>query len=282
MEAVGLMFTDVRDKLFLGELVKRRMPDVQLFTYGGHLLYARADRRDWLNGMLVFSTYPLVLDSQWWLKSDTAQSRMAFPTDGAEGTYNATLLLLERSNQMLDYGGPSDTSNLPGRPARLSTASGMGERSGRRGDVSAQDVSRLVWSRLVPSIDFRRTVDCATIVGARLICVRHYRRRTPVILSVTSLTLLYRRVADRVTLARAIQRWLRTKRSARGPVWVPTEALVQLGPTLVALRFMFLAPWVRHTKHEGTAVRDPSFGYQIVLQFQRLMYLVSCSSASSA
>ena len=112
MEAVGLMFTDVRDKLFLGELVKRRMPNVQLFTYGGHLLYARPERRDWLNGMLVFSTYPLVPDNQWWLRPDIAQSRMAFPTDGAEGTYNATLLLLQRSGQMLDYGGPIDIDSV--------------------------------------------------------------------------------------------------------------------------------------------------------------------------
>lgn len=273
VQAVGLMFTDVRDKLFLGELVKRRMPDVQLFTYGGHLLYARADRRDWLNGMLVFSTYPLVLDNQWWLKPDRAQSRMAFPTDGAEGTYNATLLLLERRDQMLDYGGPSDTSNLPGRPpvsrrppvwVSVVGAGGMFPLRTYR-DSTSRDSSP-VWISAAPLAvppPGEPVLSVFAIAGAVLL----------MILSVTSLTLLYRRLADRVMLARAIQRWLRAKRTAKRPVWVPTDGLVQWGPMLVALRFMLLAPRVRDpTEPARTAVRDPSFGYQVVLQFQRLMY----------
>jgi len=100
---VGLLATDVRDKLFLGEELRRRMPDVQFFTYESNVLYLRSDKNLALRGTLVFSTYPLILDNQW-LTADTGQNqRFAFSSDGMQGTYNATLMQLGVTKALLDY-----------------------------------------------------------------------------------------------------------------------------------------------------------------------------------
>lgn len=92
IRAVGLMATDVRDKLFLASLVRDEYPDVQLFTFESNKLLLRADHNRALHGTLVFSTYPLLLESQWW--TGRSGSRIPFPNDGAQGVYNATLVQL--------------------------------------------------------------------------------------------------------------------------------------------------------------------------------------------
>lgn len=114
---VGLLATDVRDKLFLGEELRRRMPDVQFFTYESNVLYLRSDKNLALRGMLVFSTYPLILDNQWSTTDTTQNQRFAFGSDGMQGTYNATLMLLGQSRAVLDYRPtrkyPEDRDSLP-------------------------------------------------------------------------------------------------------------------------------------------------------------------------
>jgi hypothetical protein len=100
---VGLLATDVRDKLFLGDEIRKRVRDVQFFTYESNVLYLRADRSRALRGMLVLSTYPLILDNQWSTSGSGEARRLAFGSDGAEGVYNATLVQLGRRQTMLDY-----------------------------------------------------------------------------------------------------------------------------------------------------------------------------------
>ena len=100
---VGLLATDVRDKLFLGEELRRRMPDVQFFTYESNVLYLRSDKNLALRGMLVFSTYPLILDNQWFTGDARQNQRFAFSSDGMQGTYNATLIQLGFTKAVLDY-----------------------------------------------------------------------------------------------------------------------------------------------------------------------------------
>jgi len=100
---VGLLATDVRDKLFLGEELRKRMPDVQFFTYESNVLYLRSDKNLALRGMLVFSTYPLILDNQEMTADAKQNQRFAFSSDGMQGTYNATLLQLGYPSALLDY-----------------------------------------------------------------------------------------------------------------------------------------------------------------------------------
>ena len=70
------------------------MPDVQFFTYESNVLYLRSDKNLALRGMLVFATYPLILDNQWFTADADQKQRFAFSSDGVQGTYNATLMQL--------------------------------------------------------------------------------------------------------------------------------------------------------------------------------------------
>jgi hypothetical protein len=106
VRVVGLVATDVRDKLFLGTEIRKRVRDVQLFTYESNVLYLRPDLNEWLRGMLVFSTYPLFLHNQLWTPSRNGSQQVAFASDGAEGVYNAALTLLGNDALLAEYGEP--------------------------------------------------------------------------------------------------------------------------------------------------------------------------------
>ena len=110
---IGLLATDVRDKLFLGKELKQRVRDVRFFTFESNVLYLRPDHSRWLRGMLVFSTYPLLLEPH----VDAADSRhLAFADEGAEGIYNATLVQLGTRQAMRDYGRLGPDSLPAGHP----------------------------------------------------------------------------------------------------------------------------------------------------------------------
>jgi hypothetical protein len=115
---VGLLATDVRDKLFLGDEIRRRVPDVQFFTYESNVLYLRSDRTSALRGMLVFSTYPLLLQNQR-ADSGSRTELRTFASDGAEGVYNATLVQLGDASEVLDY--RSGRNSAPRPPVWLTT-----------------------------------------------------------------------------------------------------------------------------------------------------------------
>ena len=112
IRAVGLLFTDVRDKLVLADELKKRVHDLQLFTFESNVLYLRPDYGQALRGMLVLSTYPLVPANQRW--TGARRTALMFSSDGAEGTYNATLYQLGDTAQMLDYhGGTLEPTDRP-------------------------------------------------------------------------------------------------------------------------------------------------------------------------
>jgi hypothetical protein len=102
--ALGIMATDVRDKLFLARAVKERLRDIQLFTFESNVLFLRPDFAPWLRGMVVLSTYPLFAESQAW--TGRGNSYHPFSHDGSQGAFNATLMLLGRTNALVDYRPP--------------------------------------------------------------------------------------------------------------------------------------------------------------------------------
>ncbi|MDB4949516.1 MAG: hypothetical protein JWM27_2165 [Gemmatimonadetes bacterium] len=109
IRAVGLQFTDVRDNLFLAREVRQRLHGVQLFTFDANALYLRPDRNESLNGMLVFSSYPMMVESQDWgrIGTDDARTQQLFASAGAEGTYNAALMQLGAFRHLVDYAWPT-------------------------------------------------------------------------------------------------------------------------------------------------------------------------------
>lgn len=122
---VGLLATDVRDKLFLSDELRRRGRDLQFFTYESNVLYLRPDRRPSLAGMLVLSTYPLAYGTQPRSEIRLRRQWFAFANDGAEGIFNATRLQLDSTARLVDYDGERDGAST-GRPPVWLTTVGSG------------------------------------------------------------------------------------------------------------------------------------------------------------
>lgn len=111
---VGLLATDVQDRLFLGRLVHEHCPDVTLFAIGSDLLYAHPQYAADLEGMLLASTYPLFTENQTWTYPHRGrQISFQFPSNEAEGVFNATLALLGKTELMVEYGIPLESPKLP-------------------------------------------------------------------------------------------------------------------------------------------------------------------------
>ncbi|MEP7348258.1 MAG: hypothetical protein ABI877_23530, partial [Gemmatimonadaceae bacterium] len=134
IRAVIIQATDVRDKLSLAREIKRRMRSVQLLTFENHLLFLRPEFSQYLDGMFVISTYPLLLENQWWSpREDAAYDRsqdrplelLAFANDAGVGGYNALASLLSNSSSQLEYRAPFQESVLStGRPPLWLTVTG--------------------------------------------------------------------------------------------------------------------------------------------------------------
>jgi hypothetical protein len=110
IEYVGVFATDVKDRLFLAEEVLAHCTNASVFTFDSDLLYGRSDA---LDGMLVYSAYPLFAMNQRWSYPFTASMRLQFVSGNAQGVYNATVALLQgqdapSSDGLLEYGEPFD------------------------------------------------------------------------------------------------------------------------------------------------------------------------------
>jgi hypothetical protein len=109
---VLLFATDVRDKLFLARELKRRLPDLQLATTESNVLYLEPELNRYLRGMIVLSTYPLLLRDPRWTPQSGFSEQLMFASEGAEGTFNATLVhIAERMGEetwrwLADYSIP--------------------------------------------------------------------------------------------------------------------------------------------------------------------------------
>ncbi len=106
IQYVGLVATDVRDKLFLGRQIALNCPGVTLFTLDSDILLAHPKYIPFLRGMLVASTYPLTNRNQVWTPDATPRDFFQFPSGGTEGVFNATLVLLGRDDALVEYGPP--------------------------------------------------------------------------------------------------------------------------------------------------------------------------------
>ncbi len=110
-----LVATDVRDKLFLGTELRRRLHGLRLVVLESNVLYLRPEYTAQLRGMLVVSSYPLVPAAQAWADaSRRATPRVYFPNEGAEAMYNAVLWQLGEGRKASDYRVPESERTGPG------------------------------------------------------------------------------------------------------------------------------------------------------------------------
>jgi hypothetical protein len=107
VEAVIIVASSTSDVLFLVDRVRRSFPNVTIVVNDADLIYLKGDVL--LEGVLVASTYPLLP----WAQRITFpfegdETLLMFPSSGAQGVYNATLLLLDdlTTANLLDYGTP--------------------------------------------------------------------------------------------------------------------------------------------------------------------------------
>lgn len=103
---VGLIASDMRDKLFLIRLIREYCPDVRIFLTGGDLLFSHPDYRYHCRGVIVGTTYPLMPQNQRWVDAN-ANDRVLFPNVGAQGYYNATLMHMGLNSSLLEYKAPA-------------------------------------------------------------------------------------------------------------------------------------------------------------------------------
>ena len=124
IHAVGILATDVRDTIFLAREIHLHCPSTLAFTVNSDLLYTHPEASPSTRGMLVFTPYPLFDLNQVWTPPFLGEaSRLQFSNQAAEGVYNATLALLGRPLQMLEYGRPF-VFQQEARPALWVTAVG--------------------------------------------------------------------------------------------------------------------------------------------------------------
>jgi hypothetical protein len=104
---VEIVATDIEDLIFLAQQIRSNCPDTVIVSLSEDLRFLHSDVNQDLRGMLVFSTYPLFSANQSWTYPFIGErQRSQFPSDNAEGVYNATLALLGRAESMLEYGSP--------------------------------------------------------------------------------------------------------------------------------------------------------------------------------
>lgn len=116
---VGIIATDVQDKLFLARQIRAYSPDVVLFTFESDILFTHPDARPYLKGMLVVSPYPLFTrNQQWSYPFRGLRQRIQFASDGDQGVYNATVALLGHPEQLIEYSQAAPGVDKPlSRPA---------------------------------------------------------------------------------------------------------------------------------------------------------------------
>lgn len=102
---VGVIASDTRDKLFLIRLIREYCPDVRVFVTDGDLMLTHPEYRYYMRGVIIGSTYPLVPRNQNWVKETTTE-RVLFPSVGAQGYFNATLMQFGLNDQLLEYRAP--------------------------------------------------------------------------------------------------------------------------------------------------------------------------------
>jgi hypothetical protein len=105
---VGILATDVRDKLYLAARIRGFAPDVTLFTFDGDLLYTHRQVEKYMNGVAVLSTFQLFTEGGAALHGVDLDlfHRRQFTSELAEGVFHAVRALLSPSDKKNAQGGP--------------------------------------------------------------------------------------------------------------------------------------------------------------------------------
>ena len=95
VQAVGIIASDTRDKLFLADAVRRHARDVRLFTLESDLLLAHPDYREGSRGMIVASSHSLrIPDPGVPAEGPSEHAEIQFASEHAHGVFLAARALV--------------------------------------------------------------------------------------------------------------------------------------------------------------------------------------------
>ena len=90
---VGITATDIRDPIFLANVIRDHCPDVQLLLITPDQLHGHPEYQQSLAGALVASSYPFFSEAQDWSFPFAGRQQMTvFSNQGTAGLFNAVLL----------------------------------------------------------------------------------------------------------------------------------------------------------------------------------------------
>jgi hypothetical protein len=126
--AVGILATDVRDRLFLAREINRVAPDVLLFGTEPDILMLHAEYAPYVRGTLMASSYPMQGHAQTLTHgAGMHERRVQFTSMAQQGLYNALLLAigpaLDVGPLLVDYRAP-DRSRTVGMPDQCQEGGG--------------------------------------------------------------------------------------------------------------------------------------------------------------
>lgn len=119
---VFILATDIKDELFLANLVREYCPETRLVFTDTDLLLDHPDFSANLRGSIIGSTYPMHFRNQnWSYPFNGRDARFSFPGPREQGSYNALIALLNPSDSrhLREYGPPfpklgaEEDSNVP-------------------------------------------------------------------------------------------------------------------------------------------------------------------------
>jgi hypothetical protein len=89
---VGVLATATEHKVYLAQHLRSSAPDLRVHMYEGSTALADPGQRAALEGVVVASSYPVLMTTQLWTQQER-RPLLQFPSAMAEGVYNATLAL---------------------------------------------------------------------------------------------------------------------------------------------------------------------------------------------
>ena len=104
-DVVGITATDHRDRVFLGQQIRRYAPRAQLVLLGGDLAYEHPDYRQTLRGTIVASTYPMFPTNQQWSFRQRSNARHVFANQAGYALFNAVSAAMVIQRDPKDFDG---------------------------------------------------------------------------------------------------------------------------------------------------------------------------------
>ena len=103
---VGIIASDVRDQIMLASAIRDHYPAVQIFFTGCDRLLTLPEYSYYLKGTIIGSTYPLIPENQARIDPDYQKKHLIFPSQEAQGCYNAILAQTGKFDDMIEYRPP--------------------------------------------------------------------------------------------------------------------------------------------------------------------------------